>query len=254
MQEIIRRHKAAWEHDAYAFYTAQNGTPGALAQKILSDPAKALRKYAQYFDETKGLRVANICGSIGKKAVPLAALGAEVTVFDLSQDNCRYATELAQTANAPLTYEVCDVMTIDPQKYHGAFDVVFMEGGVLHYFHDLDAFMRKMHALLRPGGRMICSDFHPFTKVFDSLGLEQPTMSYFNSEPFEGEMAHARFYPEEIRRSIPTCTYRKYTISQIINSTLSAGFTLTRFDEHPGWKDPTLPGEFTLIAHKLNER
>jgi len=142
----------------------------------------------------------------------------------------------------------------DPQKYHGAFDVVFMEGGVLHYFHDLDAFMRKMYALLRPGGRMICSDFHPFTKVFDSLGLEQPTMGYFNDEPFEGEMAHARFYPEDIRRTIPTCTYRKYTISKIINSTLTAGFTLTRFDEHPGWKDPTLPGEFTLIAHKLNER
>ena len=134
MQEIVRRHKAAWEHDAYAFYTAQNGTPEALAQKILSDPVKALRKYAQYFDETKGLRVANICGSIGKKAVPLAVLGAEVTVFDLSQDNCRYAAELAAAANVPLAYEVCDIMTIDPQKYHGK---------VVHKNYSLTAFGSK---------------------------------------------------------------------------------------------------------------
>ena len=254
MPDVVSRHKAAWEYDAYAFYAEHNGTPEQLAQKIVADPIKALRKYAPYFDETKGIRVANICGSIGKKAVPLAMLGAEVTVFDLSRDNCRYATELATAANVSLHYEVCDVMTIDPQKYYGTFDVVFMEGGILHYFHDIDAFLRKMHALLRPAGRMILSDFHPFTKVCDSLGLEQPTMSYFASEPFEGEMAHARFYPEDIRRSIPTCTYRKYTISEIINSTLSSGFTLTRFDEHPGWKEPTLPGEFTLIAHKRNER
>ena len=39
-----------------------------------------------------------------------------------------------------------------------------MEGGVLHYFHDIDEFMGIMYALLKSGGKMICSDFHPFTK------------------------------------------------------------------------------------------
>ena len=54
--------------------------------------------------------------------------------------------------------------------------------------------MNVMNGLLKPGGKMIYSDFHPFTKISDILGLQQPTMSYFSTDIFEGEMAHARFY------------------------------------------------------------
>ncbi len=108
-----------------------------------------------------------------------------------------------------------------------------------------------MYSLLKPGGKMICSDFHPFTKIQDSLGLEQPVLSYFSTEVFEGEMAHARFYEEEIRRQMPKCRYRKYTVSEIINSILGNGFCLKRFDEHPSWENKNLPGEFTAVAVKL---
>ena len=46
------------------------------------------------------------------------------------------------------------------------------------------------------------------------------------------------------------CHYRKYTISEIINSIIGSGFTLERFDEHPSWENEKLPGEFTAIAIK----
>jgi hypothetical protein len=110
--------------------------------------------------------------------------------------------------------------------------------------------MNVMNGLLKPGGKMICSDFHPFTKISDILGLQQPIMSYFSTDIFEGEMAHARFYDEEIRKQIPKCHYRKYTISEIINSIIGSGFTLERFDEYPSWENEKLPGEFTAIARK----
>ncbi len=175
-------------------------------------------------------------------------LGAEVTVFDISQANKRYAMETARAANVEIGYEVCDVLEIDLSKYREYFDVVFMEGGILHYFHDIDEFMKMMRALLKPGGKMICSDFHPFTKIMDTLSLDRPTMSYFSTEIYEGEMAHARFYDEETRKLIPKCSYRRYTVSEIINSILANGFSLKRFDEHPAWENETLPGEFTAVA------
>ena len=209
-----------------------------------------LKKYAVYFDSFEGIKVANICGSCGKKAIPLALLGADVTVFDISEDNKKYAVEVAAAANTEITFEVGDVLDIDLGRYAEYFDVVFMEGGILHYFHDIDEFMKMMNAILKPGGKIICSDFHPFTKIYDSLKLEQPTGSYFSTDIFEGEMAHARFYDEEIRKSIPKCSYRKYTISEIINSMLRNGFSLKQFDEHPSWEDEKLPGEFTAIGIK----
>ena len=250
MKAYSKQHKKAWEFDAYDFWVRTAGAPQERAAKDKEDPRKMLKQFATYFDSFEGVKVANICGSCGKKAIPLALLGAEVTVFDISEANKKYAVETAEAAGVNIGYEVCDIMEIDMDKYAGFFDVVFMEGGILHYFHDINAFMNVMNGLLKPGGKMICSDFHPFTKISDILGLQQPTMSYFSTDIFEGEMAHARFYDEEIRKQIPKCHYRKYTISEIINSIIGSGFTLERFDEHPSWENEKLPGEFTAIAIK----
>lgn len=250
MPDYTSKNKAAWEYNAYDFWVMDSGVPAMRAGKIKSDPIAALKKYAEYFDSFESVKVANICGSCGKKAVPLALLGADVTVFDISSDNARYALELAVAAETHINYEVCDVLTIDEAHFGGVFDVVFMEGGVLHYFHDIDAFFAKLYAMLRPGGKMICSDFHPFTKIYDSLELSQPTMSYFSTAVFESEMAHARFFEPSVREKMPRCSLRKYTLSEIINAVLTSGFSLRRFDEHPSWTNEALPGEFTAVAEK----
>ena len=242
------QNKIAWEYDAYEFWCRHTNSPAELAAKLSADPLGSLRRFARYFDRYEGVRIANICGSCGKKAVPMALLGANVTVFDISEQNRRYACELAACAGTAIDYQVGDVLEIALSRYGGMFDMVFMEGGVLHYFHDIGQFMGIMHALLKPGGRLICSDFHPFTKISDALDLQTPTMNYFSTDVFEGEMAHARFYEEEIRRQFPKCSYRKYTVSEIVNAVIDAGFTLRRFDEHPAWFKPELPGEFTLAA------
>lgn len=250
MIESSKQNKAAWEYNAYDFWVQQMGLPEQRAQAVVADPLRGLGKYAAYFDAFEGVKVANICGSCGKKAVPLAVLGAEVTVFDISEENRRYAVEMARAARVSIGYEVCDVLEIDLQTYGGTFDVVFMEGGILHYFHDIAAFMGMMHALLKPGGRMICSDFHPLTKIMDVLAFQRPVMPYFSKDILEGEMPHARFYDEEVRRQFPKCQLRLYTMSEIVNSVMDAGFVLQRLDEHPAWTNSDLPGEFTIIAGK----
>lgn len=250
MTNHSEQNKKAWEYNVYDFWVREAGTPAERAKKTAEDPLGMLKQYAKYFDAYKGAKVANICGSCGKKAVPLALLGAEVTVFDISEDNRRYALELAEAANVEIRFEVCDVLDIDLMLYGESFDVVFMEGGILHYFHDISQFMGIMYSLLRQGGKLICSDFHPFTKIADVLEFGQPVMSYFSTESFEGEMAHARFFEDAIREKMPKCSYRKYTVSEILNSVIGCGLTLERFDEHPAWTNPALPGEFTVIAIK----
>lgn len=250
MVDYSLQHKKAWEFDAYEFWVRQAGKPSERAKEDLEDPVGHLRKYAQYFDTYQGVRIANICGSCGKKAIPLAILGAEVTVFDISEENKKYALEVADAANVTVHYEVGDVLEIDMGKYKNYFDVVFMEGGILHYFHDISEFMDIMHSLLKDGGKMICSDFHPFTKIMKGAGAMHPEQDYFSTDIFEGEMAHAPFYEGEIRKQIPKCSYRRYTVSEIINAVIQAGFSLKRFDEHPAWTNDKLPGEFTILADK----
>ena len=131
MNDAGRQHKRAWEYDAYNFWVEHNGTPEVRAKEDAENPEKMLRKYAAYFDRYEGIKIANICGSCGKKAIPLALLGADVTVFDISEENRRYAMETAQAANVSIHYAVGDVMDIDLGQYGGTFDVVFMEGGIV---------------------------------------------------------------------------------------------------------------------------
>ncbi|MGN1083524.1 MAG: class I SAM-dependent methyltransferase [Lachnospiraceae bacterium] len=250
MKDYCAQNKKAWEYSAYEFWVQTSGTPAERAEKDVENPIGMLKKYAQYFDTYEGIKVANICGSCGKKAIPLALLGAEVTIFDISEDNRRYALEVAEAAKVNVAFELGDVLEIDMFRYENYFDVVFMEGGVLHYFHDLNEFMKVMCSILKKGGKLICSDFHPFSKISDILVVQQPTMSYFSTDVFEGEMAHAHFFDESIRKQMPKCSYRKYTISEIINAIINSGLCLKQFDEHPAWNNERVPGEFTAIAVK----
>ncbi len=72
------QNKKAWEYNAYEFWVKQSGTPGDRAKRGLENPMGMLRRYSDYFDAYSGIKIANICGSCGKIAVPLAVLGAEV--------------------------------------------------------------------------------------------------------------------------------------------------------------------------------
>lgn len=106
MDEFSNQNKIAWEYDAYNFWVSHAGTPAQRAKETMDNPRKMLKNYAKYFEDVQGLRIANICGSCGKKAVPLAILGASVTVFDISRDNMRYGCETAAEAGVNVDYVV----------------------------------------------------------------------------------------------------------------------------------------------------
>jgi 2-polyprenyl-3-methyl-5-hydroxy-6-metoxy-1,4-benzoquinol methylase len=250
MEKFAEMNKIAWEYNAYDFWVSQAGTPSERAKKDLENPRAMLKNYSKYFGDVQGIKIANICGSCGKKAIPLSILGASVTIFDISIENKRYACETAEAADTHIDYVVGDVMDIDMSVYGGYFDVVFMEGGILHYFYDLDRFMGVMNNLLKNGGKMICSDFHPIQKVVDVLEFGNQTIDYFSTDIMECEVAHARFYDDEKRKKFPNCNIRRYTLSEIINSVINNGFIIKSFEEHPAWTNKKLPGEFTLLADK----
>ncbi|MFR1373330.1 MAG: hypothetical protein ACLSA0_25150 [Eisenbergiella massiliensis] len=67
MKDYVRQNKSAWEFNAYEFWVEHDGTPEERARKDLEDPVGMLKKYVAYFDTYEGIRVANICGSCGKK-------------------------------------------------------------------------------------------------------------------------------------------------------------------------------------------
>ena len=96
---IVSQNKSAWEHRVYEWRVNHQGTPQVVADDILANPRSHLRYHAKYFNEVNGKRVASVCGSDGRRAVALTVLGAEATVFDISEPQKKYAMELAKAAD-----------------------------------------------------------------------------------------------------------------------------------------------------------
>ncbi len=193
-------------------------------------------------------------GSNGRIAVPLAVLGANVTVFDISEENKRYALELADCADVSINYEIGDFNNVDLNRYGNVFDIAYLEGGILHYFHDLDLFFHSLYSIIKPGGKLILSDFHPFRKIV-AIGQSGKNTQiidgdYFDSSIFNGDVAYKSYFPKDEQQLFPDCSLRYYTLSEIINAAINAEFNIREFNEHPNWENKKIPGEFTIIGLK----
>lgn len=254
MDETSRQNKRAWEYRAYEFWNMRDGNPSEKAAKIKQNPKACLKHHQKYFDNIEGLKIVNPCGSNGRKAVPLALLGAEVTIFDVSQENKQYATALAHCAGVSIAYEVCDFYDVDLSKYASCFDIAYLEGGILHYFHHIDRLCAILHSMIKPNGKLILSDFHPFRKTISAGQAGENAKltggNYFDNGIYMGSVAYKNYFPEADQPDFPDCSLKFYTLSEIINALIHAGFDIREFNEHPHWNDDKIPGEFTIYAVK----
>ena len=62
MEKYTEQNKIAWEYNAYDFWVRQSGAPAERAKKVLENPRAMLKNYSKYFDDVRGIKIANICG------------------------------------------------------------------------------------------------------------------------------------------------------------------------------------------------
>ena len=234
--------KRAWDYDTYDYWTKKYGTPAELAYKIRKNPEKYLKWYTRYLGDVDNKSILNVCGSNGMLAIALCLMNAQLTIVDISEHGKKYAEECAAAVPVSLRYILCDFMNYHTNELY---DILFLYIGIVHFFDDIDMLFKKIYSFTKKGGILIYSDFHPFLKFF------YHNMDYFYSEPFLGEMPYAKYYDEEKRNSFPKCIYREYTLSEIINSVIKAGFKILSFDEKP-FKNEKYPCEFIIKAVKEN--
>lgn len=259
MNSQSEANKKAWSFKAYDFWRNELGSPEEIAKDMKKQPEMYLRRHLKYLGDVKEKKIANLLGSCGKKAIPLALLGADVTIVDISEHNRKYAMEVAEKAGVNLTYIVSDFLELNINEMCNSFDIVYLEGGILHYFLDIDELSEKIYSLLKMGGKLVLNDFHPIRKIFKSRDVFdnskdalELTGDYFENTLQVAEVAHEKYFSENERNEFPKCLLRFWTMGEIITSFASAGFIIERFDEGPRFDThKNIPGEFTLVASKL---
>ncbi|WP_339313338.1 class I SAM-dependent methyltransferase [Paenibacillus sp. FSL M7-0896] len=248
-EQMSLTNKAAWETKAYQAWTQYHGSPEELAVQLQQDPAHTLRYWLKYTGDPSGLKVLNLLGSHGRKAICFALLGADVTVVDISEENRLYACEVAEAAGVKLDYICADVMNIPEEEALGTFDVVLMEFGILHYFTDLNAVFALVRRRLKVNGRLLLTDFHPFARAWlTTKTLQHPTGNYFDDTLRESEVAFAKLLPEEERSGLGQVVVRSWTLGDILTSVASQGLYIRTFEEIKSAEHPGFPEFYTLVA------
>lgn len=260
-KEHSSANEKAWNNSTYEAWISRFGSVEQAAARIKTNPAARLRGLYGYMGDLKGKKAANLLGSHGSKAIAMALLGAASTVVDISEQNARFARELAREAGVPLHYVVGDVLELPREEMSGDYDLVLMEGGILHYFTDLEPLMKLIGELLKPGGRLVLQDFHPVTmKLITSRGTtanirkHKVTGDYFDTSIKEVDVAYSKFLPEEAQAQLPKAKVRYWNLGEVVTAAAQAGLIIRHLVEEPNQSsevfDKGIPKMFTLVADK----
>jgi SAM-dependent methyltransferase len=109
------------------------------------------------FASTRGLRVLEIGCGVGTDGLQFARAGAIYTGVDLTEAAVGLARKNFASANVPGEFRMSDAENLDFADE--SFDIVYSHG-VLHHTPDIEAAVREVHRVLKPGGRAIVMLYH----------------------------------------------------------------------------------------------
>lgn len=232
--DLIAHNQAAWDQlAAQDCEWSRPVTPDVIAAARRGDWAVRLTPGplpAGWLDQVEGLAILCLASAGGQQAPVLAAAGAEVTVFDLSERQLAQDRAVASRdglALATVQGDMRDLSAFADQS----FDVVFHPISNL-YVPDVRPVWRECFRVLRPGGSLLSSFYNPVVFVGDRDpryardGLIRPVhaLPYADTRALDAAALDAK-------RARGEALVFGHSLRDQIGGQLDAGFLLAGFHE-----------------------
>ena len=177
-----------------------------------------------------GLDLVHLQCHFGMAALDWARRGARVTGLDFSEPAIAAARALAAEIGIEARFVAADVYDA-PAALGAGYDVVHTGLGALSWLPDLDRWAAVVRALLRPGGFLHLSEFHPIGEIMADDALV-PRFPYFGEERLTWDEPGT--YAD---RSAATAANRTYEwihpLGRVVQALLDQGLRLETLVEHP---------------------
>jgi ubiquinone/menaquinone biosynthesis C-methylase UbiE len=207
-------------------------------------------KIFPYLRKIQGKKI--IIPQFGDALVLLACAkrGAIVTGVDLSREQIRLAKKGAKYCHVKATLIEADWQNLPESIPDNYYDLAVAECGIFIWIEDLDAWMKSTHRVLKTNGKMIVTDFHPFSLITErKQGRIVVKRSYFRQRHLINHLAS-----DASEKNAPQSAEFLWKLSDIINATIEAGFQINRIEEFwvkQGTEDVSLiPTDFLIAATK----
>ena len=177
-----------------------------------------------------GLDVIHVQCHIGHDTISLARRGARVTGVDFSPASLARARELARRSEVAVDFVEADSTAL-PVELHNRFDLAFATIGVICWIGDVEAWMRSVAAVLRPGGRLLLVDFHPLFLMFDSVDPLVTDFPYANDGGRAFDLDGSYADPAARLAATESVQYG-HSLGELDTAAVQAGLRVERLDEH----------------------
>jgi len=189
--------------------------------------------------DVSGLRLAHLQCHFGQDSIAWARHGASVVGLDFSQPAVDAANGFAHELDVDARFVCADVYDAVAALGGERFDLVYTGLGAINWLPDLEGWSNVVAALVKPGGRLLLAEFHPFSHVFADEGrtVEYP---YFSDEPFVWHDAGSYADPDAETAHNSTIEHQ-HTVAEVLTCLLARGLRITAFEEFDYTLFPRFP-------------
>ena len=224
---LSEKNKKSWNEGAAA-YSAFNHTDKIMS-RIAENPANAFHRtvwemMSELLPEPRGKKICVPSSGDNHAVFAFAALGAEITSCDISENQLANAERIAKKYgwDKSIKFVCSDTMKL-AEIPDGGYDFVYTSNGVHVWIDDLAGMYNNIFRVMKPGGLYLMYEIHPFQRPFgDKLAVKKP---YDSTGPFDDG--------NEV-----TFGWR---VMDILNALLRSGLTITRIEEMFAEKDYEQP-------------
>jgi SAM-dependent methyltransferase len=192
--------------------------------------------------EVRGKSLLHLQCHIGSDTLSWALRGAEVVGVDFSGQSIEFARRLADELKLKAEFVHSNIYDIE-KHLNRQFDIVYTSQGVLCWLKDIKEWARLIARYLKPGGLFYIMESHPIQNVFNNIksGPLEIIYPYFHREQ------PTKWDDNKPDYSDSTFIYNKpsyewiWTLSDIVNSLISAGLIIESLNEYDKAFDQIFP-------------
>lgn len=217
--DYLAINKASWDkrtllHVESEFYDVK----GFVAGKSSLNPIEL-----EALGDVSGKTLLHLQCHFGLDTLSWARLEAKVTGVDLSSNAIEQAKMLAHKIGVDGQF-ICSDLYDFANTSEQEFDLVFTSYGAICWLPDLTKWAELIFNNLKPGGTFYMAEFHPFYDVLSGYPY------FYQTEP---DVEQEGTYTENDDGELSTVVTWAHPISEVLNTLLKAGLTITQFNEYP---------------------
>ena len=181
----------------------------------------------EWLEPVAGKRILCLAGAGGKQAPILAALGAEVTVFDISQRQLERDREIAEREGLAITTASGDMADLS-QFESGAFDLIVNPCSVC-YCPELQPIWNESFRVLVAGGSLVSGLINPVHYIFDEREKDRGNLIVRHKIPYSDLDLDEEEREKTMGKERPIDF--GHSLSEMIGGVIAAGFQISGFYE-----------------------